>query len=117
METSARAKFVRMSPRKVRRVVELVRGKTVDDALNILHFSSKRASVPIEKTVRSAVANMLNNTEAGSKLDPSELIIKEAKVDGGPIMRRFRAASMGRPMRIRKRFCHITIVISDTTNE
>ncbi len=114
MEAIAKAKYVRMSPRKARRVIELVRGKSVDDALNILHFSGKRAAVPIEKTVRSAVANMLNNSEAGSKIDPHELIIKAAWVDGGPIMRRFRAGSMGRPMRIRKRFCHITVVVSDT---
>ncbi len=117
MEAKARAKYVRMSPRKARRVMDLVRGKNVDDALNILHFSGKRAAVPIEKTVRSAVSNMLNNTEAGAKLDPHDLYIKAAYVDGGPIMRRFRAASMGRPMRMRKRFCHITVVVSDTVKQ
>lgn len=105
-----------MSPRKVRRVMELVRGKNVDEAINILHFAGKRAATPIEKTVRSAVANFMNNQEDARKIDPTGLYIVEAYVDGGPIMRRFRPASMGRPMRIRKRFCHITIGISDSVS-
>ena len=116
MEARAKARYVRMSPRKARQVMDLVRGKNVDDAINVLHFSGKRAAVPIEKAVRSAVANMLNNPDA-TKIDPQELLIKEAKVDGGPIMRRFRAGAMGRPMRIRKRFCHITVVVADNPTQ
>lgn len=115
MEAVAKAKYVRMSARKVRRVIDLVRGKNVDEAINILHFSGKRAAEPIEKTIRSAVANALEKSEA-SKIDPENLYIKIAKVDGGPILRRFRAGSMGRPMRIRKRTCHITVVVSEYTN-
>ncbi len=112
MEARAIAKWIRMSPYKVRRVADLVRGKGVDEALNILHFSSTGASVPIEKAVRSAVANMLNNEDA-SKVSAEDLFIKELKVDGGFMMKRFRAASMGRAMRIRKRTSHISVVVAE----
>ena len=111
MEAVAKAKYIRMSARKARRVIDLIRGKNVDEAINILHFSGKRAARPIEKTVRAAVANALEQSES-SKVDADNLYVKVAKVDGGPILRRFRAASMGRPMRIRKRTCHITVVVS-----
>ena len=116
MEAVAKAKYVRMSARKASRVIDLVRGKNVDEAINILHFSGKRAARPIEKTIRSAVANAVEKSESG-KLNADRLFVKEAKVDGGPILRRFRAASMGRPMRIRKRTCHITVVVSEYKNE
>jgi len=112
MEARAVAKYVRISPKKVRQVVDLVRGVPVGKALNILHFTHKAASEPIEKTLRSAVANMLNNDEA-SKIDPEDLFVKDAYVDMGFSFRRFRAASMGRPMRMRRRSCHITIVVSE----
>jgi large subunit ribosomal protein L22 len=112
MEARAIARYVRRSPRKVRQVVDLIRGKQVDQALNILHFSPKAAAKPIEKTIRSAVANILNN-EGASKVEPEQLLIKEAHVDKGFAFRRFRAASMGRAMRMRRPTCHITIVVSD----
>ena len=115
MEARAVARYVRMSPRKVRQVVDLVRGQGVDKALNILHFTRKSAAVPVEKTLRSAVANMLNNEET-SKVEPDHLVVKEAFVDGGFRMRRFRAASMGRAMRMRRPTCHITIVVSTVNN-
>jgi large subunit ribosomal protein L22 len=111
MEAKAVAKYVRMSPRKARRVIDMVRGIQVDKALNILHFTPKAASVPIEKTLRSAVANMLNNENA-SKVEPDHLFVKEAYVDMGFGFKRFRAASMGRAMRIKRPSCHITIVVS-----
>lgn len=112
MEARARARYLRMSPRKVRRVVSLVRGKNVESALNILHFTRKRAALPIEKTLRSAVANLIKKQE-GKKVVPEDMVIEEAFVDGGFMMKRFRAGSMGRASRIRKRSCHITIVVSD----
>jgi large subunit ribosomal protein L22 len=112
MEARAVARYVRMSPRKVRRVIDLVRGKEVDAALNALHFLRKRAALPIEKTLRSAVANMLNNRDA-KKVDEANLYVKTAFVDGGFTMKRFRAGSMGRASRVRKRTCHITIVVSE----
>ncbi len=113
MEARAVARYVRMSPRKARRVIDLVRGVPVDRALNILHFTQKSASVPIEKTLRSAVANMLNN-EGASKIEPETLVVKEAFVDMGFSFKRFRAASMGRAMRMKRPSCHITIVVATT---
>src|SRR3990172_6799749 len=101
MEAKAITKYVHMSPRKARRVIDLVRGIQVDRALNILHFTPKAAALPIEKTLRSAVANMLNNKGA-SKIEPAHLFVKEAYVDMGFSFKRFRAASMGRAMRLRR---------------
>ncbi|MFQ5823440.1 MAG: 50S ribosomal protein L22 [bacterium] len=112
MEARAVAKYVRMSPRKVRQVVDLVRGIQVDKALNILHYTRKAAALPVEKTLRSAVANILN-IEGASKVDPEDLFIKEARVDKGFCFRRYRAASMGRAMRMKRPTCHITIVVSE----
>lgn len=112
MEARAIARYVRMSPRKVRRVIDLVRGQEVDAALNVLHFLRKRAALPIEKTLRSAVANMMNNPGA-KRINPENLYVKTAYVDSGFTMKRFRAGSMGRASRIRKRSCHITIVVSE----
>ncbi len=111
MEARAVAKYVRMSPRKARQVIDLVRGESVGRALNILHFTRKAACLPIEKTLRSAVANILNNEET-SKVDPEELFVKEAFVDMGFSFRRFRAASMGRSMSMKRPTCHITIVVA-----
>ncbi len=111
MEARAVSKYVRMSPTKVRRVVDLVRGKEVDEAINILHFTRKSAAVPVEKTLRSAVANLVNSTES-TRIDPEELFVKEIRVDEGPRLKRFRAASMGRAMRLIRRTCHITIVVA-----
>jgi large subunit ribosomal protein L22 len=89
-----------------------VRGKEVDKALNILHYTQKAAAQPVEKTLRSAVANILN-IEGASKVEPEDLFIKEARVDKGFTFRRFRAGSMGRAMRMRRPTSHITIVVSE----
>jgi large subunit ribosomal protein L22 len=112
MEAKAVAKYIRMSPRKIRRVADLIRGKNVGDALNILHFTRKEATTPLEKVLRSAVSNMLN-IEGSSKVDPDALFIKELQIDEGVTLRRFRAASMGRAVRIRKRTSHITIKVAE----
>ena len=112
MESRCLAKYVRMSPRKVRVVADLIRGQGVDEALNILHFSPKAASRPLEKALRSAVANLLNDEEA-SKIDSDDLYVKEIRVDGAYTLRRYRAGSMGRASRIRKRTSHILIVIAE----
>jgi large subunit ribosomal protein L22 len=112
MEARAIARWVRMSPYKVRRMANLIRGKVVNDALNTLHFNESQASEPIEKVIRSAVANMMNNEEA-TKLSPEDLYVKELTVDGGFTLKRFRAASMGRASRIRKRTCHISVVVAE----
>ena len=115
MEGKCIAKYIRMSPRKVRIVADLIRGRQVEEALNILHFNPKLASKPLEKALRSAVANLLNNEEA-SKVDSEDLFVKEVKVDGGFTLRRYRAASMGRASRIRKRTCHIAIIVAENTD-
>lgn len=112
MEAKAVARFVRMSPTKIRRVAELIRGKNVGEAINILHFTRKNATEPLEKVLRSAVANVLN-VEGSSKVDPDNLYIKELRVDEGITLRRFRAASMGRAVRIRKRTSHITVRVAE----
>ncbi len=116
MESKAVAKYIRMSPRKVRQVADMIRGKNVVEALDILHFTRKSACIPLEKTLRSAISNMLN-LEGSSKVDPDELFVKEIRVDGGVMLRRFRAASMGRAVRIRKRTSHITIKVAELEDE
>lgn len=112
MQAIAKEKYVRISPTKVRQVLGLIRNKSVEDAINILHFSPKRASKVVEKAVRSAVANFMQDEE-GSKRAPDEIFIKSATVDEGPMLRRFRPMSMGRVGRIRRRTSHITIVLED----
>jgi large subunit ribosomal protein L22 len=112
MEAKAIAKYIRMSPRKVRQVVDLIRGRSVEEAINMLHFTPKRASEPVEKVLRSAVSNAMNKEEA-AKLDPEDLFIKEIYVDQGPTMRRYNPGPMGRASLIRKRFCHISVVVTD----
>ncbi|MDP3024461.1 MAG: 50S ribosomal protein L22 [candidate division Zixibacteria bacterium] len=112
MEAVARAKFSRGSARKVRRVVELIKGKNVEEALNILSFVPKYAAKYLEKTLKSASANAINQ-EGTAKLKAEDLFIKKIFVDGGPIMKRIRPASMGRAFRIRKRTNHLTIVVSN----
>ena len=112
MEARANARYIRMSPRKIRLVADLVRGKSVEEAINLLHFTPKRGSVPVEKLLRSAVANALN-MEEGSKLDPEDFFIKRIWVDQGPTMRRYNPGPMGRASLIRKRFCHISVIVTD----
>ena len=112
MEAKARARFVRMSARKVRRVADLIQGQNVEKALNILSFVSKRAAIPLEKTLKSATANALS-AEGTAKLKAENLFIKEIFVNGGSIMKRIRPTGMGRAYRIRKRTNHITIVVTD----
>ena len=112
VEAQAVAKYIRIAPRKARLVVDLIRGKSVEEAMNLLHFTPKRATVPVEKVLRSAVSNALNREDA-SKLNPEDLFIKEIKVDEGPTMRRFNPGPMGRAGMIRKRSCHITVTVTD----
>jgi len=112
MEARAITRYTRQSPRKIRKTLELIRGKKVGDALNTLHFSPEKAAVVIEKTLRSAVANLMV-LQKDSKGDPESLAIKLAFVDGGPVLKRFRAASMGRASRITKPTSHLTIVVTD----
>jgi large subunit ribosomal protein L22 len=95
----------------MRLVIDLIRGKSVSEALHILHFSPKHASKTAEKVLRSAVANLQNKDEKG-RLEPEEIIVKRAFVDGGMMMKRSSPAPMGRAYRIRKRSNHVTIVVA-----
>ncbi len=112
MEATAKAMHIRQSPRKIRKTIDNIRGLNVGDALNCLHFSTEKAAVIIEKTIRSAIANMMSNKDDLS-IDPNLLIIKEAFVNGGPVMKRFRASAMGRVSRRRRPSSHVVIVLSD----
>jgi large subunit ribosomal protein L22 len=112
MEAQACSRYVRQSPRKIRIVIDEVRGKKVRDALNYLHFSPKKGSEVIEKTLRSAVSNLLQKAE-DANIDPDGLIVSKAFVNGGPHMKRFRPASMGRISRLNKPTSHVTVVVSD----
>src|ERR1700753_3914648 len=101
------ARHVRVSASKARRVVNLVRGLPARDALTVLKFAPQAASEQVYKVLASAIANAENN----ERLDPDSLLISEAFVDEGPTMKRFRPRAQGRAYRIRKRTCHITIVV------
>jgi large subunit ribosomal protein L22 len=116
MDATAKARFIGGSARKVRRVADLIRGKNVDEALNVLTFTPKTAAVLLEKTLKSATANALA-LEGTAKLKAEDLWIKKIWVDGGPIMKRIRPMGMGRAYRIRKRTHHITIVVTDGKEE
>jgi large subunit ribosomal protein L22 len=111
MEARAINRYIGSSPRKMRLVIDLIRGKTVDQALHLLHFSPKHASHVAEKVLRSAVSN-LQNTDEGGRVEPGEMIVKEAFVNVGMTMKRISAAPMGRGFRIRKRSNHVTIVVA-----
>jgi len=111
MEAKAIHRFIGSSPRKMRLTVDLIRGIQVDKAVDILHFSPKHASKTVEKTLRSAVANLMNRDEA-TRMEPEDLYVKEAFVDQGPTIKRISPAPMGRAYRIRKRSCHLTIVVA-----
>ncbi len=112
MKARARARHVRISARKVRLVVDQIRGKSVNEAYALLQFSNKGASEPVGKTLRSAVANaQVKSQDDGGMLDVDDLFVREAYVDEGPTQRRFRARAQGRAAPIRKRTSHITVVV------
>jgi large subunit ribosomal protein L22 len=111
MEARAVTKYIGSSPRKMRLVIDLIRGMRADKALEVLHFSAKHSSKNAEKTLRSAIANLMNSDEA-TRVEPEDLFVKEAFVDQGPTLKRISPAPMGRAYRIRKRSCHLTIVVA-----
>ena len=113
MQAVAKLKNVTMSARKMRLVVDNIRGKKVEDAINILRFTKKEAAVWLEKLVRSAVANWEYKLEGNESADEYNLYIKTAFVDGGTIVKRFRPAPHGRAHRIRKRTNHVTIIVEN----
>jgi len=106
MQSQAVAKYLRISPRKARLVVDLIRGKSVEEARTILKFSTRNAAEPVEKVLNSAVANA-ENKDDGIKADM--LYVSAAFVDEGPTLKRIRAGAKGMAKRINKRTCHVTI--------
>ncbi len=110
MRAVSRARYLKGSARKMRLVLGLISGRNVEEALNTLRFTHKKSAPDLEKVVRSSVANALNLH--GDKIhDPNKLTIIEATCDDGPMMKRIRARAMGRAFRIRKRTCHLKIVV------
>jgi large subunit ribosomal protein L22 len=109
MEVRARAKYVRISPRKIRLVMDQVRGKKVEEALSLLSFAPQRGAFILKKVIHSAVAN----AEQNSGLDVDSLFIKRVYADEGPTLRRFRPRALGRATRIRKRTSHLTVVLDE----
>lgn len=106
-EAMAKSSFTRISPTKVRQVVDLIRGHHVEDARRILKFTQRGACAPVAKVLDSAIANAEHNRG----LDRYELIVVRAWVDEGPTLRRFRPRALGRATRVRKRTCHVSIVV------
>jgi large subunit ribosomal protein L22 len=110
MEAVAKLKNCPMSPRKMRLVVDIIRGKNVNEALNILRYTKNEGAVWVEKLLLSAISNWENNNDGQ---DPSEsgLFVKTVFVDGGSVLKRFQPAPQGRAHRIRKRMNHVTLVV------
>ena len=109
MEAKAIAKYVRISPRKVRQVVNLIRGKKVSDAFAILRFTSKGSAVDVTKVLKSAVANAEHNYD----MNADDLIVSQIYVDEGPTMKRIKPRARGRADRIMKRSSHITVFVGE----
>ncbi|SIT87688.1 50S ribosomal protein L22 [Edaphobacillus lindanitolerans] len=108
-QAKAIARTVRIAPRKVRLVVDLIRGKQVGEAVAILKLTPKAASPVVEKVLKSAVANAEHNYD----LDINNLVVSEVFVDEGPTLKRFRPRAQGRASKINKRTSHITVVVSE----
>ncbi|AEF93121.1 ribosomal protein L22 [Desulfotomaculum nigrificans CO-1-SRB] len=109
MEARAIAKFIRVSPRKARMVVDLIRGKKLDEALAILRYTPNKATEAVTKVVKSAAANAEHNYD----MDKDELYISKIYVDQGPSLKRIMPRAMGRADIIKRRTSHITVVVSD----
>jgi large subunit ribosomal protein L22 len=109
MESKAIARYARVSPQKARLVVDLIRGKKVNDAITTLAFTRKAVSKIVDKTLKSAVANAENT----KKMDVDTLYVKKAYVDQAPTMKRTHAKAMGRANIIRRRSSHITIILDE----
>jgi len=109
MEVSAKLRYLRLAPRKVRLIADLIRGKSAEEAQTILDFSTRRATLPLLKLLKSAMANAKNSLE----LEESNLYISKITVDEGPKLKRWRARSRGQAFEIQKKTSHITLVLSE----
>lgn len=111
-EAVAKARFVRGSAKKINEFLKLIRGKPIEEGVTILKLLNKPTKISVLKTLESAIANARNKV-GGAKFEPKKFRITEARVDKGPMWKRYRAAAAGRPHMRRKRLAHITIKISD----
>ncbi|MBD0292118.1 MAG: 50S ribosomal protein L22 [Jiangellaceae bacterium] len=109
MEARAQARYVRVTPMKARRVVDVIRGMKADEAAALLEFAPQVAAEPVRKVLQSAMANAADLGDA----DRESLVVAQAYVDDGPTIKRFRPRAQGRAYRINKRTCHITVVVED----
>ena len=113
MEAKAQARYVRVTPQKARRVVDLIRGKQAHEAVAVLEFAPQAASETVRKVVQSAIANARVKAQAASEpFDERLLVVQTAFVDEGPTLKRFRPRAQGRAFRINKRTSHITVVVA-----
>jgi large subunit ribosomal protein L22 len=113
LEAKAVEKFIRISPQKMRLVVDLVRNKKVEDAVNLLSFTPKKAADIVKKAISSAAANATEN----HGMEEDDLFVSKIYVNEGPTLKRFRPRARGRATRIRKRTSHITVIVSDGKQE
>ncbi len=111
MEARAQARYVRVTPMKARRVIDLIRGMQAGDAQDVLRFAPQAASEPVGKVLASAIANATNN----HGMDARDLVVSQAFVDEGPTLKRIRPRAQGRAFRVGKRTSHITVILSDGT--
>ena len=111
MEARAQARYARVTPRKARRVVDLIRGLSATEAQAVLRFAPQAASEPVYKVLSSAIANAEHNLQ----LDPAALVVSAAYVDEGPTLKRIRPRAQGRAFRINKRTSHITVEVSEVS--
>ena len=113
MEARAVLRFKRISPRKARVVADLIRGKTVEEALSILALTPKKASPLLRKVILSATANIRHNVADGGEIDHDRLFVTDIRIDPGPMMKRIRPRAQGRAFRILKRMSHIQVTVGD----
>jgi len=113
LEAKAVEKFIRISPRKLRYVADAIRTKRVDDAVDLLTFTTKKAALIIRKAVQSAAANATEN----HKMNEDDLVVEKIFINEGPILKRFRPRARGRATKIRKRTSHLTVIVSDGREE
>ena len=113
MEAKAQARYVRVTPRKARRVVDTIRGKRAEEAVAMLAVAPQAVAVDVRKVIASAIANArVKADNASVRFDPSELVVAEAFVDEGPTLKRIQPRAQGRANRILKRTSHITVIVA-----
>lgn len=118
MKFNASHRFARISPRKVRHLANLIRGKFADDALNLLKYQPQRGARMLEKVIKSALGNALDPDQAkGETVDPEALMVVDCRIDGGPTFKRIRPRARGMAFGIKRRMAHIKVTLADVISE